>query len=53
MSIEESRPIGSYIGQLDTFALCPKSLAEFRPDSSYVRVDSTEGKVIRGFDENR
>ena len=46
MTIEESRPIGSYIGQLETFSPCPKSLAEFRPDSSYIRVDNTEGRVI-------
>ena len=46
MTIEESRPIGSYIGQLDTFASCPKSLAEFRSDSSYIRVDNTEGRVM-------
>ena len=46
MTIEESRPIGSYIGQLETFSACPKSLAEFRSDSSYIRVDNTEGKVI-------
>ena len=46
MTIEESRPIGSYIGQLETFSPCPKSLAEFRSESSYIRVDNTEGRVI-------
>ena len=49
MTIEESRPIGSYIGQLETFSPCPKSLAEFRSESSYIRVDNTKGKVISQF----